>query len=241
MVSKIARLTGLACGALLAAVGCSSAPPAGAPPASAPLAQPRPAVTAIPACVPAISPDVASPQFPAELNENQGYRLGAPRRMRPTEDGRYVLFLRASTEGAGGRAALWETDVASGQSHELVAPDDVLGGTDETVSVEERARRERQRLRGSGFTHFEASRDGAVVVLQISGRLHVWRRATGSTRALAGMGVAGRPVEFLPLVDQTHLLSTAAAAAAESQRTAAHFRTHLHGIACDSGPSAAPP
>jgi dipeptidyl-peptidase-4 len=59
-----------------------------------------------------------------------------------------------------------------------------------------------------------------------------------SLRFAAAMGAAGRPVEFLPLVDQTHMLSTATAAAAEAQRTAAHFRTHLQGVDCGAGPSA---
>jgi hypothetical protein len=122
MVSQIVT-TVAASGALLASIGC----------ASAPSARPLAAVTPTPTCVPAVSAAVASPQFPAELNENDGYRLGAPRRMRPTEDGRYVLFLRASAGDVGGRAALWETDVASGQSRELVGPDAVLGGIDETA------------------------------------------------------------------------------------------------------------
>jgi dipeptidyl-peptidase-4 len=160
--------------------------------ACAPSAEPRAAVAAAPHCVPRVAPSVASSEFPAELSASQGYRLGSPRRMRPSEDGRYVLFLRAPTGHVGGRAALWETELASGQSREVLTPDAVLGGAAETVSAEESARRERQRVQGGGFTEFQASSDGAVVVLQLSGRLYAWSRATGKSRELpAGEGAVG--------------------------------------------------
>ena len=142
------------------------------------------AVAAGAACVPAVPRSVASPEFPGQLNANQGYRLGSPQRMKPTEDGRHVLFLRAPAGDPAARASLWETDVATGVSRELVTPDAALGGAAETVSAEERARRERQRIRGGGFTEFEASPDGEVVILQLSGRLHAFSRASGVLREL---------------------------------------------------------
>ena len=104
--------------------------------------------------------------------------------MKPTEDGRHVLYLRAPVGDPGARASLWETEVATGKSRELVTPDAALRGGAETVSAEERARRERQRIRGGGFTGFEASADGAVVILQLSGRLHAFSRADGKLREL---------------------------------------------------------
>lgn len=52
-------------------------------------------------------------------------------------------------------------------------------------------------------------------------------------KLMAAMGLAGRPVEFMPLVDQTHMLSAPEASAAVSRRIAAHFRTHLVGRVCD--------
>ncbi len=141
-------------------------------------------LAAAPSCAPAIAPSVASPEFPGELSANQGYWLGSPRRMKPTEDGRHVLYLRAPVGDPGARASLWETEVATGKSRELVTPDAALRGGAETVSAEERARRERQRIRGGGFTGFEASADGAVVILQLSGRLHAFSRADGKLREL---------------------------------------------------------
>jgi len=107
--------------------------------------------------------------------------------MTPTEDGRFVLFLRSTAHDP--RSSLWEVDVATGVTRELLRPDSLAPGP-EALTAEEKARRERQRVRGSGFTFFEASRDGAVVVVGLSGKLYVWKRATGKTRELpTGPGV----------------------------------------------------
>jgi dipeptidyl-peptidase-4 len=140
-----------------------------------------------PACAPPVPASASDPELPVRLAATQGFRAGAPRRAFPTEDGRLVLFLRSD---ATGRGALWELDVASGRGRELVTPEDILGGAEETISAEERARRERQRVRGGGFTTFQASRDGALVLLGLSGRLFAYTRKTGKARELpTGDGV----------------------------------------------------
>ena len=169
---------------LLSLVACASTPP---PHSAAAAATPA----AAPTCAPDVPASSASPEFPALLAATGSFRVGAPRRVVPTEDGRVVRFLRASAGAdASGKLALWETDAATGQSRELVRPEAVLGGAEETVTPEERARRERQRVRGSGFTSFESSRDGAVVLLQLSGRLYAYVRETDKVRELpTGDGV----------------------------------------------------
>jgi dipeptidyl-peptidase 4 len=43
----------------------------------------------------------------------------------------------------------------------------------------------------------------------------------------AAMGLAGRPVELMPLVDQTHMVRAPEASAAVTRRIAEHFRKHL--------------
>ncbi|WP_394822551.1 DPP IV N-terminal domain-containing protein [Pendulispora albinea] len=101
--------------------------------------------------------------------------------MVPTEDGRYVFFLRSP--GDDPRNTLWEVDVATGTLREVLRPDALLQGP-EVVSAEEKARRERARVRSGGFTSFEATRDGSAVVVGLSGRLFVWTRATGKAREL---------------------------------------------------------
>ena len=149
---------------------------------AAPGAVPAPAA-ARSACAPDVAQSATSAELPRLLAATEGFRLGAPRQMVPTEDGRFVRFLRAS-QGAGGKLALWETEVATGKSRALVQPEAVLGAVAETATPEERARRERQRLRGSGFTSFESSRDGRVVLLPLSGRLYAYQHDTDQVREL---------------------------------------------------------
>src|SRR5687767_7926258 len=108
--------------AVVVVAACSSAP--------RPTAPARPRLPAAGICPPALaSPDV----FPVELAANRRYLLGAPMRMTPTEDGRLVLFLRATPGEGGGRNALWETDIATGKSRSLLQPETVLGGATELL------------------------------------------------------------------------------------------------------------
>ncbi len=55
---------------------------------------------------------------------------------------------------------------------------------------------------------------------------------THTLKLAAAMGLSGRPVELVPLIDQTHMVTEARAASALSLRMAAHLRTHLHGPPC---------
>src|SRR5262249_29188729 len=114
--------------------------------------------------------------------ETRGFMLGRPVKAAPTPDGKAVLFLRARPRQA--RLGLFEFDVATGKTRELLTPEAVLKGAEEQLSPEEKARRERQRVSVGGFTAFQLSGDGSLVLLRLSGRLFVVRRADGSVREL---------------------------------------------------------
>ncbi|MEO7111788.1 MAG: DPP IV N-terminal domain-containing protein [Polyangiaceae bacterium] len=126
--------------------------------------------------------------FPRLYATTRGFKLGTPRDMRPTEDGKIIFFLRAKKDDP--RQSLWELDVAKSQEHELLTPTALSRG-EEKLSHEERARRERMRINTSGFTAYEATKDGSHVVVTLSGRLFVWTRGkdgavelkTGPTKA----------------------------------------------------------
>lgn len=121
----------------------------------------------------------------------RGFRLGTPKNATPTPDGKAVLFLRSGPRET--RQSLFEMDIATGNVRELLAPDAVLKGA-ETLSPEEKARRERLRISASGFTAFELSDDGARVLVSISGRLFVLTRSTGALVELPhGPGAALDP------------------------------------------------
>jgi len=112
----------------------------------------------------------------------RGFMLGRPVKPRPTPDGRAVLFLRARARAP--QLALYEHDVASGRTRELATPAALLAGGAETVSAEEHARRERQRISVGGFTDLQLDPSGARVLLALSGRLWVLDRASGAAREL---------------------------------------------------------
>jgi dipeptidyl-peptidase-4 len=114
--------------------------------------------------------------------ETRGFMLGRPVHARPTPDGKAVLFLRADARVP--RMHLFEFDVATGKTRTLLTPEKVLNGAHEMLSAEEKARRERMRVSVGGFASFQLSEDGKLVLLSLSGRLYVYRRADGNIRAL---------------------------------------------------------
>ncbi len=129
--------------------------------------------------------------FPRLFAATRGFKLGTPRDMHPTEDGKIVFFLRAKKDDP--RQSLWELDVAAKEEHEILSPD-VLDKGAETLSHEERARRERLRINTSGFTAFESTKDGTHVVVTLSGRLFVWTRGKeGAVELKTGAGAVIDP------------------------------------------------
>src|SRR5215470_12957227 len=114
--------------------------------------------------------------------ETRGFMLGRPVKAKPTADGKAVLFLRAQARVP--KLRLYEFDVATTKTRELLTPEKVLQGAEEQLSPEEKARRERQRVSVGGFTDFQLSDDGALILVSLSGKLYVVERATGKVRAL---------------------------------------------------------
>jgi dipeptidyl-peptidase-4 len=128
--------------------------------------------------------------------ETRGFMLGRPVRARPTPDGKAVLFLRSRARVP--RLRLFEFDTATGKTRELLTPQQVLKGAEEKLSPEEKARRERMRVSVGGFTNFQISEDGKLVLVSLSGKLYVYRRADGDIRELpTGKGTILDP-KFAP-------------------------------------------
>ncbi|MFP2907732.1 DPP IV N-terminal domain-containing protein [Pyxidicoccus sp. 3LFB2] len=145
-------------------------------------AQPRP-TPAAPA-----SKAAADPSFPRQMAETRYFSVGRPGLSAITPDEKTVYFLRASPSSP--LQTLFAFDVATGQTREVLTPEALLKGAEETLSPEEKARRERMRMRASGFTSFELTRDGEKLRLGLSGRLYVVDRASGKvTEVKTGPGV----------------------------------------------------
>lgn len=116
--------------------------------------------------------------FLHDYTETRGFTLGQPVKPQATPDGRAVLFLRAAPRDPS--LSLYEFDVASGQTRELANPQRLLDGGTEQLSAAEQARRERRRVSGTGFTDFQLSRNGALVLLPLGGKLFVLDRTSGA-------------------------------------------------------------
>ena len=143
--------------------------------------------------------DPAAPDdhFLRDYAETRGFMLGRPVNATPTPDGKTVIFLRAKS-GREPSQELYAFDVASGQTRRLLSPEDALKGASEKLSPEEKARRERQRISVGGFTAFSISRDSALVLLSLSGKLYVLSLADGGVRELStGAGTIVDP-KFSP-------------------------------------------
>jgi dipeptidyl-peptidase-4 len=114
--------------------------------------------------------------------ETRGFLLGRPVKAKPTPDGKAVLFLRAQARVP--RLRLYEFDTATGQTRELLTPEQVLKGADEKLSPEEKARRERMRVSVGGFTDYQLSDDGTLLLVTLSGRLYLVHRGKGTVQEL---------------------------------------------------------
>lgn len=131
------------------------------------------------------------PELLKAIAETHAYRLGAPNKMTPTPDGRAVLFLRSGPRDP--KQSLFKLDVGTGEVRELLSPEK-LTQAPESVSAEERARRERLRVRTTGLTTFEISPDGLAILVPYGGRVFVFDRMNGQTRELpTGTGAALDP------------------------------------------------
>ncbi|MCK1796027.1 prolyl oligopeptidase family serine peptidase [Streptomyces sp. XM4193] len=124
--------------------------------------------------------------FPRQHARTQRFTLGAPRSFTVAPDGGRVVFLRsAAPERPAG--ALWVHDLAAdaGDAERLAAdPAELLGGADEELSPEERARRERSREGGAGIVGYATDAAVELAAFALSGRLFVTGLLDGTTREL---------------------------------------------------------
>lgn len=111
-----------------------------------------------------------------------GFSAGQPTGIEITPAGDAVLFLRSGPRDVVRN--LYEMNVGTGAIREVVRVADLLGGQDEKLTDEEKARRERMREIGRGFTWYKLSEDGTRLLAGLSGRLYVVNRADGKVTAL---------------------------------------------------------
>lgn len=137
-----------------------------------------------------------NPHFLRDHAETRGFSLGRPTHALPTPDGEAILFLRARPRLP--QLELYEFVVNSGTTRLLLSPEDLLKGSEERVSPEEKALRERKRVSVGGFTDFQLSKDGEEILLSLSGRLYVVQRRSRQVRELKSSDGAPLDPKFAP-------------------------------------------
>jgi len=120
--------------------------------------------------------------FVAQFAATYGFKLGHPQEVTIAPDGD-VLFTR--TEARSFVADLYQRDAATGEVTKLLDAATLLGGADETLSAEERARRERMRHATRGIAGYALSEDGRRILVPLSNRLFVFDRDTAAVKELA--------------------------------------------------------
>ena len=134
--------------------------------------------------------------FPRQEARTRRFTLGVPRAFRVSPDGARVAYLR--TRGGGDPVTcLWVLDVGPG-TERLVADPRTLGGDEQDLPPEERARRERVREQAGGIVAYATDADLTVAVFSWSGRvfaadLAARRGAARGGGARPGAGSAPRP------------------------------------------------
>lgn len=146
--------------------------------------------------------DVSDPSVLENLAITHGFRLGRPENLTFSPDGRSLFFLRSGPRSSS--RDLFELSLQTGEESTFLTAESLLSGGTETVSPEERARRERMRLSGGGITAFQFTTDGSSLLVPYSGRLFYVNRATRAVRELA-THAEGAPVDPRFSPDSTKL------------------------------------
>ncbi|WP_407669346.1 S9 family peptidase [Paraglaciecola hydrolytica] len=104
----------------------------------------------------------------------------APRNLKISPDGKRVTFLQGKSSDYE-RLDLWEYDLKTKKTQILFNSDDLSSGP-EALSDEEKARRERMRLSGTGIVSYEWSPDGTALLFPLAGDLYYFK--LGAKKAL---------------------------------------------------------
>ncbi|MEU0966840.1 prolyl oligopeptidase family serine peptidase [Streptomyces sp. NPDC005917] len=139
--------------------------------------------------------------FPRRHARTQRFTLGAPRAFTVAPDGSRVAFLRSGS-GTDRANSLWVLDVPSGEERLAADPRTLLGGAEEHLSAQERARRERSREGGAGIVGYATDAALELASFTLSGRLFTAELRAGTTRVLP---VPGPVIDPRPSPDGRHV------------------------------------
>ncbi|WP_432081496.1 prolyl oligopeptidase family serine peptidase [Streptomyces sp. WAC 04229] len=142
-----------------------------------------------------------SDSFPKRHARTQRFTLGAPRSFTVAPDGSRVAFLRSGT-GTDRANSLWVLDIDEGTERVAADPRALLGGAEEALSPEERARRERSREGGAGIVGYATDSAVELASFALSGRLFAAELRAGTARELS---TPGPVIDPRPSPDGRHI------------------------------------
>ena len=119
-----------------------------------------------------------------------------PKSLKFSPDGSRVTYLQAKTEDLY-TYDLWEYNLASKENKLLVDSQALFSGT-ETLSDEEKARRERQRMYGFGIMEYQFSADGGALLFPLNGDIYYYHIATQNSKRLTQTEGFETDVKFSP-------------------------------------------
>ncbi|WP_286262959.1 S9 family peptidase [Thalassotalea atypica] len=119
-----------------------------------------------------------------------------PKSLRFSPDGSRVTYLQSKRENQS-RYDLWEYNLASDTNKLLVNSDDIFSGT-ENLSDEEKARRERMRVYGSGIMEYTFSNDGKALLFPVNGDIYYYNLENKAAKRLTETTAFETDVKFSP-------------------------------------------
>jgi len=120
----------------------------------------------------------------------------APRALNVSPDGERVTFLKGKKTDYE-RLDLWEYHIGSGETRLLFDSNDLQTG-EEVLSDEEKARRERMRLSGSGIVSYQWSADGKALLFPLGGDVYYHKLGEKGAKQLLDTDVFETDIKLSP-------------------------------------------
>ncbi|MCH2055115.1 MAG: DPP IV N-terminal domain-containing protein [Thalassotalea sp.] len=119
-----------------------------------------------------------------------------PKALTFSPDGKRITYLQGKQDNLN-RYDLWQYNLESKENSLLVDSNDIFSGP-ENLSDEEKARRERQRVYGSGIMEYTFSDDGTALLFPLNGDIYYYNLAEQKAKRLTETPAFETDVKFSP-------------------------------------------
>jgi dipeptidyl-peptidase-4 len=120
----------------------------------------------------------------------------SPIKLKFSPDGKRVTYLQSKVDDYN-RYDLWEYNLKDKKNRLLVDSKALFSGP-ETLSNEEKARRERQRVFGKGILEYKWSKDGKALLFPLNGDLYYYQISSGKSKKLTNTEAFETDARFSP-------------------------------------------